>query len=61
MMAGGWLPRPKAAGADPAALQRQLAEKLAKALKHSPEKIEPLLRPAAAEAPPPEPPSSGAG
>ena len=61
MMAGGWLPRPKAAGADPAAVQRQLAEKLAKALKRSPEKIEPLLRPASAEAPPPEPPASGAG
>ena len=42
-------------------VQYQLAEKLAEVLKRSPEKIEPLLRPAAPEVPKPEPPSSGAG
>ncbi len=60
MMAGGWVSKPRAGG-DPAAVQRQLAERLARALKRSPEKMEPLLRPAAADLPtsPPAPDDQG--
>ncbi|MGE5233010.1 MAG: DHH family phosphoesterase [Acidobacteriota bacterium] len=49
MIAGGWVPIEKAPGGDVRALQRQLAARLARALKKNPERIEPLrLEPGAA-------------
>ncbi len=43
MTAGGWVTVAKAPGGDPRALQRQLAEKLARALDKKPEKLAPLI------------------
>jgi nanoRNase/pAp phosphatase (c-di-AMP/oligoRNAs hydrolase) len=43
MSAGGWVDAGRAPGGDPTVLQRQLAAKLARALKKNPEKLAPVI------------------
>jgi nanoRNase/pAp phosphatase (c-di-AMP/oligoRNAs hydrolase) len=43
MLAGGWMPRDRAPGGDPVALQKVLGRRLARALRKKPEKITPVV------------------
>ncbi len=43
MMAGGWIPISKSPDGDPAALHKQLAQRLAKMLKKNPERLSPIV------------------